>query len=152
MLVQLRCCEEAQLTWIGQGFQPGRDIHTVAIDIVPVNENLAQIDADAEKKTLILSEFGAQRADGILDADGTVGRCHDALEACQDGVSGVVHDLSTRVPDSIGDQVETGGQLPMGAKFVRLAQSAVSGYVGIDDGRELVGNILIGHELHTVSF
>ena len=136
---------DADAARIGQGFQAGSHVHPVAINIVPVNDNFAQIDADAEEQAFFFLDLGTQRADGVLNADGAMGGGHDTLKAREDGVPGIMHDRATGIPDPVGDQIETGGKLPMRPDFICLGQSAVSGYVGIDNRCELVLNILVRH-------
>jgi hypothetical protein len=51
---------DANPTGLRQGFEPGRDVHPVTKDVVLFNDNVAQVDANAESDPPLFGHFGSR--------------------------------------------------------------------------------------------
>jgi len=63
---------------IGQSFDPGRDVYAVAIEVVALDDHVAQIDADAQFDALLRLDTGAPLGHRLLHRDGAAHRVDDA--------------------------------------------------------------------------
>ena len=79
----------ANATGFGQRFQPGRDDHAVADEIVAFRHHLALVHPNAQAEAVGL---GTQR---ILDGDGTAQRLHRAGEIDEEAVAGSLEQAAT---------------------------------------------------------
>jgi len=72
--------------------KPSRNIDAIAKDIVAINYNIADIDADAELDLLVRRQFSTARRHRALDVDGATNRINCAGELHQDAVASSLHD------------------------------------------------------------
>ena len=77
---------------LGQRFEPRRDIHPIAENVVFLNDHVAEVDADVKSDALFLSHLGLALGHAALDLHGAPHGIHDALELRQQAVAGVLYD------------------------------------------------------------
>ena len=74
---------------LGEPLQPGRDVDAVAIDVIAVDDDIADIDPDAEHEALVGQCSSASH--GFLDRDGAAHGVDRAGELDQHAVAGELH-------------------------------------------------------------
>ena len=125
-------------------FEPGSDIDAVAEDVVPLDDDLAEIDADAELDRPLRGQVAlAHRA---LDRDGAFDRVDDAAELDQRPVAHHLDDAAMTRGD--GGIERLAPNLPQGgdrAGLVAAHHAAVAGDVGGEDGGEPPRDLLFPH-------
>ena len=84
---------------LGQCLQPRRDIDAVAEDVVVLDNDVAEIDADAERDTPILGQLGVAIHHRALDLGGAADRIHDTRKFHQQSVAGGLHDPAAVLDD-----------------------------------------------------
>jgi hypothetical protein len=84
---------DAHAARVGERLQPRRDIDAVAINIVAVNDHVAQIDADA-KLDGGCARWQDAAGDGVLDSDGAFDGVDDAGEIDERPVANQFHDAA----------------------------------------------------------
>lgn len=73
----IECCSRNQdAARFGQSFQSRRDVHAVAIDVLPFHNHIAKVYANAEIELFFLRQFGIALCHRALDFDGA-GDCVD---------------------------------------------------------------------------
>jgi hypothetical protein len=73
--------------WLGELLQAGGDVDAVAVDVLAVDDHVAEVDADAERKPVLGRQGGVALAQGLLDADSAGQRLDDAREVGQHAVA-----------------------------------------------------------------
>ena len=79
---------DAHAAQLCQGLQPSSDVDTVAVDVVAVNDHVAQINADAEYDALVLGHIGVAVSHRSLDLKGAADSIDDTGEFRQYAVAG----------------------------------------------------------------
>src|SRR5216683_8306756 len=74
---------DADPAWLGETFEPRRNVHAVAVDIAAVDDDVAQIDADAKLDPPLRRHVGVALAHRCLDLDGALYGLDDAGELDQ---------------------------------------------------------------------
>ena len=69
---------DADPAWIGQRFEPRRDIDAVAVDVVLVDDDIADVDPDAKLNALLGRDCHVARHHLALQLDGAPHRIDDA--------------------------------------------------------------------------
>ncbi len=129
----------------GQALEAGRHVHAVAVDVLALDDDLAEIDADAEVDLAVVRDTGVARGHRLLNLDGRLDGLGDAVELGQESVAGGLDDaaavfLDLRVDEFVAQRLEA----DQSAGLVDLHQSRIAGDVGGDDGRQpaLDGSLL----------
>ncbi|MEZ5865581.1 MAG: hypothetical protein R3D25_16485 [Geminicoccaceae bacterium] len=121
----------------GQRFQACGDVHAVAVDVVVVVDDVAEIDADAEPEALALGQMALARLEVALDGDGAIHGTDDARELDQRAVA---HQLDDVAAMRLHGRLDHGGaQRPeagMRAPLVGRHQPTVADHVGGENRRE----------------
>jgi hypothetical protein len=89
---------------LGQGFEAGGDVDAVAVDVVVVADNVANIYADAKFDALIRRHLDIAFDHSALDIDGAANGVDDADEFHQHAVSGRLNDMAAVLGDLGIDQ------------------------------------------------
>jgi hypothetical protein len=71
-----------------QPFQPGGDIDPIAIDVISLNDNIAEVDPDAEGDVLVGPKVRVPLADALLNPDRAAHSLDDTGELRQEAVAG----------------------------------------------------------------
>src|SRR5215813_15280438 len=59
----------ANASGIGQFFEPRRDVHTVAIDVISVDDDIADIDSDSKHDRLVVGNLQVALCNTALNGD-----------------------------------------------------------------------------------
>ena len=77
---------------LGERLEPGGDVDPVAEDVVAVDDDVAEIDADPQLETALGRDRIVDRARGPLHLDGAVQRVDDTRKIRQQAVAGRADD------------------------------------------------------------
>jgi hypothetical protein len=136
---------EADRTGIGQGFQPRRDVDAVAEQIVAVDHDIANMDADAVLHRLVGRTTGILGSNRPLHRHGALHGIDRAGEVGDDAVAGGVEDAAPMRRDQLIDDGAASLQPGERADLVARHQPAVAGNVGGEDCGEFALYRLNGH-------
>ena len=122
---------------VRQSFQTSGHVHAVAENVAILDDDVADIDADAELDPAVRRHFRIALGHSALDVDGAAHGIDDAGELGQQPVARRLHQASAILGD-LG--IEQGRpvvpQLADRAFLVGAHQPAVAGYIGGQNGRE----------------
>ena len=122
---------------LGDPFQSGRDIHPVAVDVVALDDDVAEVDADPEYDPLFLRGPGIALGHPPLHRDRTGDGLDHARELDQDAVAGRFDDAALVLGDLGIDQFTAMRPEPReGAGLIESHEAAISGHIGGENGRE----------------
>jgi hypothetical protein len=117
--------------------EPGRHVDAVAIEIVAVDDDVAEIDADAELDVPVLGNPGVALHHAALDFDGAARRVEDAAELDQEAVAHHLEDAPAMLGHGgIEELAAMVAERPQGAFLIGFHQPAVADDVGRQDGRQ----------------
>ena len=141
----VRRAGERDAAGLGQRLQAGGDVDAVAVDVVAVDDDVAQVDAYAEVHPFVIGQARVALGHHPLHLDGTGDRVDDAREFQQQAVAGGLDDAAAvGLDDGVG-----GGAVVLEARqragLVEPHQPAVAGDVGGDDRREPACHLVFGH-------
>ena len=83
----------------GQGFDPRRDVDAVAIEIVALDDHVAEIDADAQFDAVVGPDTRVPLGHRLLHRDRAADRIDDAGEFHQQAVAGGLDDAAAVLAD-----------------------------------------------------
>ena len=129
-----------------QALEPRRHVDAVAIEIVAIDDDVAEIDADAELDVPVLGNPGVALRHAALDFDRTARRIQNAAELDQKAVAHHLEDAPAMLGD--GGIEELAAMLAKRAEralFIGLHEPAVADHVGRQDGRQPPLNLLLAH-------
>ena len=128
---------DADTARLGETLEPGGHVDAVTVDVVAVDDHLAEIDPDTELNRLPVDLRRVLPRERLLDVCGTDERLGDGGKLGEHGIAGVVDDLTVTRFDGCGDEVEKGAQAPVSALLVLTGEAAVARHVRVQDSREL---------------
>ncbi len=132
-------------TGLRQPLQTRGDVHAIAEDIVVLNDNIAEIDANSELDAAGLWRFRVSRRHAILKRHGAPDGIHHAGELGQEPIPRRLDNPSSVLGDAGLDQLaKVGGERGQRAFLVLTHQPRVTRNVGGEDGGEAALN-RIGH-------
>ena len=118
-----------------QRLQAVGDVDAVAVDVVALDDHVAEIDGDAELQPLVGRRAGVQLAFRALDVDGAAQGVDDALELHQDAVAHRLDEAAVMRGDlGLENILEIGLEAGARALLVDLAQAAIADDVGDHHG------------------
>jgi hypothetical protein len=113
------------------------DIDAVAVNVLLVDDDVAEIDADAELDAALLGDAVIAQRDLVLDFDGTTHRIDDAGEFDQQPVAGGLDDAAAVLGDLGIRQLAPQRRQSRERTFLVVAhQTRVAGDIGCEDRRE----------------
>ena len=129
-------------------FQAGGDVDAVAVDVLAFDDDVAQVDADAELDARLVGRAAVAVGHAGLDGDGAAHRLDGAGEIDQQAVAGALDDAAAVGGDMRLDQLaEVALQALQRAFLVAAHQPAVAGDIGRQDGGEpAFGALLLVHD------
>ena len=136
---------DAHSTRVGQRFQAGGDIHAVAHEIVALDDDIAEIDADTKPQTARLRKIGVLPVEFELDFGGAPNRFHRARELGDDAVASAPEHPSLML---LNQSVNDLAMRPEGRKcplLVPAYQPAITNCIGGKDGGHSALNAIQGH-------
>ena len=96
---------DADPAGLGERFEPRGDIDAVAEDVVVLDDDVAEVDADAEVDALVGGDIGVALGHPALHRDGAAHRIDHAGEFDQHAVAGRLDDPPAMVSDRGIDQL-----------------------------------------------
>jgi len=122
-------------TGMRQRLQARRHVHALAVDVVALDDDVAQIDPDAIADAHPLGHFGVPRGDGVLDFDGACHGRHDGSEFHQRAVAHQFHDAPAVLGHlGIEDGAAVGLEPLERSRLVALHHAAVANDIGGQNG------------------
>jgi hypothetical protein len=116
---------------LSQGLQSRCDIYAVPINIVAINDDIAEVDPDAEHDARAGSGF---RCDGALDGKRAVDCIHDATELDQRPVADQLYDATVVLRDRwIEDEFPVTLQRGQGSGFVAGYHAGIANHISSQD-------------------
>jgi hypothetical protein len=128
---------DADPAGLGQGFEACRDIDAVAVDVAPVPDDVAEIDAHAEPDAALFGHLGLAVGHAALDFHSAPDGIHHALEVRQEAVAGVLDHAATMLGDLRFDQLlKVRFQPLVRPLLVRPHEARIARHVGGEDRGE----------------
>src|SRR5512136_1922505 len=78
---------DADATWLGQAFQPCRDVYSISVNRIPFLDYIPKINPDAKLHPPVLRQQGILRPKHLLDLHPTLHRIHHTSELSENIVS-----------------------------------------------------------------
>ena len=122
---------DADLTRLGQSFEAGGDVDAVAVDVALVEDDVAEVDADAELDPPLRRHVGVALGHRPLDLDGAAHRIDDAGKLDEQPVAGGLDDAAPMLLD-LGIRQLAPDRLQRGERafLVGTHQPRITGNVG----------------------
>ena len=129
-----------------QTFQPRCDIDAIAVDVVAIDDHIAEVDADPELDAVLGLEVRVVYGDALLNLDRAPHRIDHARKLDQDTITRKLDDAAAMLCDLGFDEVLVQGpKMGVRAGFVRAHQPTVADHVGGEDRGELAFELLRSH-------
>ena len=137
---------DADAAGLGDAFEARGDVDAVAENVAVLDDDVADVDADAELDALVLRHAGVALGHAALDRDRAAHGVDDAGELDQDAVAGGLDDAAGMLGDLGIDQLAAMRLEARQRAFLVVAdQPAVAGDVGCEDGGQPPLNAILGH-------
>ena len=119
---------------LGQPLETRGDVHAVAIDVVALDDDVAEVDADAQLNAPVFGHIGVAFAHRRLDVDRATDRVDDARELGQRTVAHELDDAPPVLADGrVDGLVSVGLQARQGPLLIVIHEAAVADHVGGQD-------------------
>jgi hypothetical protein len=129
-----------------QRLKPRRHVDAVAVDVVAVDNDVADVDPDPVVDPAVWGRSGIAPGHRTLDLNGRGDGVHGAGELDEDAVAGELDDATAiRRECGIDDLLAQGLDRAQRADFVRAHEPAVAGDVGGEDSRKPSFDALLAH-------
>jgi hypothetical protein len=128
---------ETDTPGLGKRLQPGRYIDPVTKQICPLDDNVPEMDADAEAHLLAWGTLRVLVVDRLLDFDRAIDCIYGTGKIRHDAVTGGIEDAPMMSGDQSVEDRPMGLECAQRADFVQPHQAAVLSNVGRKDYREL---------------
>ncbi len=122
-------------TRLGQLLQPCRDVHAIAVDVLTVQHDVAEVHADAK-----LQGSGRQRVlrrDGFLDVDGAAHGFNDRCKLGNHCIAPGIYLTTLMLVEQFRHDFAAAGECRHCSLFVCLHEASEADAVGAKDCREL---------------
>jgi hypothetical protein len=126
---------------VGEAFEARRNVYAIAIDVLAVYNDVAEVDADAELNSLVRRNIRIPILHRALDQHRELdGFDHaweldqDAIASCLDNAALMLSDLGVYQPSSMRLERR------QGLGFVSTHKSAIADHICRDDGGEFAGH------------
>ena len=141
----LRVIRDADAAGLRDPFKAGGDIHAVAKDIVFIDYDVADMDADAKFDPLDLRHRGILLGHAALDFDRAARRIDDAGELGKHAIARVLDDLATMFADlGFSKATQTLPEPDVCPFLVQAGQATISNHIGRKDGCKPPFNAIVG--------
>jgi hypothetical protein len=130
-----RAAGNADSMGLGQTLQTGSHVDAVSIDVVALDDDISQVDADTEPDAVCIGQVGLAIHHGALNVEGAVDGFDDAGKIGQKPVTHELHDASLAFRDLRLHQLFTEGLEAFERSRLVLAHEAREpDYVGGKNG------------------
>ena len=126
----------ADASWVGELLQARRDVDAVAVQPLPLDRDVAQVDADAELHPPLGRQVGVASLQHLLDLDGRAHGAQSCRELRQEGVPGEIDEPPCALLHEQLDLLAVGGDGVDGRVRVRGDEARVAGHVRDQDRGE----------------
>jgi hypothetical protein len=92
-----------------QGFKPGRNVDAIPIDPFLLDDDIAEVNADAKFHAAVERQLCVPEAQFVLDSDCALHRLHHTGKFCQQVIPRGVHDATPVLLDEGGHEVTVRG-------------------------------------------
>ena len=127
---------DTHATGLGDGLEPGGDVHAVAEEPVALDRDLAQVDPDAEVHATRGRQGLVAGFHDAVDLERAVDRIRRGAELGEEVVAREIDESATRVADQKPHLVTITTDRADGRFLVVRHQAAVTEYIARDDGAE----------------
>ncbi len=127
---------DADTPRFGQGLQSRGHVNPIAIDLISVNDDFAQIDADPKLNLAVIGKILVTTLELLLNGRRAKQRVRNRGEICQHRIARKVHHGAVVPFNGIGDEVEGGAEHAMCSLLILPGQAAVASDIRIEDGSE----------------
>ena len=129
---------DADFSRLGEGLEAGRDVHPIAQDVAVLDDDVANVDADAEREAPVLRHRSLALGDDFLDRDGALDRIDRAREFDQRAIAHQLDNAAVVFVDQRLDRLFPERlQARDRACFVGLDQAAVADHIRGQNRRQL---------------
>ena len=117
--------------------EPGGDVDAVAVNVVALDDDVAEVDADAERDALVLGQLALALGDAPLHLDRALHRLDHARELHERAVAHQLDDAAVQPGHERPDEVCLKGlQAGMRPRLVGRHEPAVADHVSGQDRRQ----------------
>src|SRR5207245_3395880 len=135
-----RVLREPEATGLGDAFDPRRDIDAVAIEVVALDDHVAEIDADAQFDAVVCPDTSVPLGHRLLHFDRAAHRIDDARKFHQQAVAGGLDDAAVVLGDLRIDELAAQRfEAFERALLVRPHQPRIPRHIGGEDRGETAG-------------
>jgi hypothetical protein len=143
---------DANSAGLGQRLETGRDIDAVAVNIVALDDHVAEIDADAQNDLRLAQGFVGQKAIRPLHGQRAMDGVDDAAELHDRAVADQLDDPPIMGGDRrIEDGLAVLLQRRQRALLVDPHKARIADHVGCEDRRELTVDAFFGHSRQSLT-
>ena len=128
---------KADPTGFGQRLQPGRDIDAIAKEILPLDDQVPEMNSDPEAHLLTRRAGSVLVGDRLLEGDGAFDRIDRTGEVGHHAIAGGIEDATMMGGDQPIEDRPIGLQPAQGADLILPHEAAVLGDVGRKNYRKL---------------
>ena len=129
----IRGAGDAYATGLAERFKAGGDVDAIAENVALVDDDIAEIDADAKLDSLLLRHVSIAPHHAALNLDGTAYRIHHTGELHKHAVSGRLHDPATVLGD-LGIEQRVAMGLELGKRALLVGAHALMNPRGPEAG------------------
>ena len=123
--------------WLGQALEPSCHVDPVAIDIVVLDDNVADVDANAELDAPIIGDAGVAIRHTRLHGDGALHGIDDAAELDQHAVTCRLDDAAVALRDfGVDELLSMGFRVGQGAHLIGTHEAAEADHIGGQNCRQ----------------
>lgn len=126
----------ADSTDLREALDPGGDVHVVPIDLLTLDQDLAQVDTDAKLHPPLLGKLRIPGGQVLLEHHGALDRVDNTAELRQQAVACEVDDPATVAADEPRHQLTVGLDHFDRGRLVVAHEPAVAVNVGAQDSRQ----------------
>ena len=125
---------EADAARLGEALQARGHVHPVAIDVVALDDNVAEVDADPERDSLGFGHRVVTRRHRLLDFGGALNGVDDARELSEGAIAHQLDDAAAVLGELGLDQLPAVTLQPLeSAELVLAHEAAVADHVSGED-------------------
>jgi hypothetical protein len=121
---------DADTARLSKSFKPSRDVHAIAVDVVAVDDDVAEVDAHAEFDAGSFRHFCISLGHSVLDLYGAAQGIHDTGKLDKHAIAGRLHDPAAALSDLRVDQLGAMSLKALKSAFlVATHEPTVAGHV-----------------------
>jgi hypothetical protein len=128
--------------------KPHCDVDAITKDIMLIDDDVTDVDADAKFDPLDLRHQGILLSHTALDLNGAAHRIYDTAELSKHTIASILDDLATMLADlGISEPTQTLPQPEVCRFLVRAGQPAISSHISRKDSYKTSFNAIVGQSI-----